>query len=166
MKNTFKIKTLTVIIFLFFICNIVKSQNYYAAIGTRLGYGFGITGKWSPQQNLNFVEGMLNFDIFSGKYGRYSGLALTALYERHFEMPRSFTGFNWYLGAGGGTTFGPQFFNLSIELILGLEYSIDRFPLSFSADYKPRIYLLKRNSPEGTAIEPRDAAFSIRYYFN
>ena len=143
-----------------------KAQNYFSAIGTRLGYGLGISGKWSPNQNLNFLEGMVNFDVFSGKYGRYSGLALTALYERHFEMPRSFDGFNWYLGAGGGTTFGPQFFNLSIEPIIGLEYSIDRFPLCFSVDYKPRIYLLKRNSPGDTAIEPRDAGFSIRYYFN
>ena len=62
------------------------------------GYGLGISGNWSPNQNLNFLEGMLNVDVFSGKYGRYSGLALTALYERHFEMPRSFDGFNWYLG--------------------------------------------------------------------
>lgn len=150
----------------FFFLKAINAQNYYAAIGTRLGYGLGISGKWSPKMNMNFLEGMVNFDIFSGKYGRYSGLALTALYERHFEMPRSFDGFNWYLGAGGGTTFGSQFFNLSIDPILGLEYSIDRFPLTFSVDYKPRIYLLKRNSPGDSAIEPRDAGFSIRYYFN
>ena len=36
-----------------------KAQNYFAAIGTRLGYGLGISGKWSPNQNLNFLEGML-----------------------------------------------------------------------------------------------------------
>lgn len=141
-----------------------SAQNYSAAIGTRLGFGFGLTGKWSPNQNLNFLEGLANFDLIPGVYGRYTGVALTALYERHFEMPRSFDGLNWYIGGGGGFAFGAQFFNMSVDPIIGLEYSVRRFNLNMSFDFKPRLYIFKNNVP-GTRVEPRDAAFAFRYYF-
>lgn len=130
------------------------------ALGLRLGWGGGLSYVQSITDDQDF-EVILS--------PRWSGLILTGLYQRKVSM--SARSWYWYYGGGlhggyhhrsnfvgEGFNGDDQFVNLGFDLITGLKYRFEAFPLEFSADYKPSIELLaKRN------VLLEEFALSFRY---
>lgn len=140
-----------------------KAQ-YDWGIGARLGPWLGLTVK----KNLNAngaIEGI--FD------SRFDGFQATGLYEYHIPIEKV-DGLRFYFGGGihlgywykaysshprwgnrdRGMFWGP-------DLILGIEYTFDSFPLNISADYKPGYYLWR--GYRGPSVD--NGALSLRYVF-
>ncbi|HKL39838.1 MAG TPA: hypothetical protein VJ894_04120, partial [Cryomorphaceae bacterium] len=130
------------------------------ALGLRLGWGGG----------LSYVQSITDdqdFEIILTP--RWSGLILTGLYER--KVPLSSESWHWYYGGGlhggyhhrsnfvgEGFNGDQQYINLGFDLIAGIKYRFEAFPLEFSADYKPSVELLaKRN------LLLEEFALSFRY---
>jgi hypothetical protein len=122
--------------FLFSSLIIASGQDYENAVGARLGVSSGITFKHFFSSS-DAVEGTMAW--------RWSGFALTGLYERHqgaFDVDRLY----FYYGAG--LHFG--FYNsnpwtheddnvtvLGIDGIIGLEYVFTDIPFNIGIDWKP-----------------------------
>ena len=128
------------------------SQDLYKqGLGIRGGFLSGVTYK----HFLDFagaIEGIAGFNFKNGRV-----VTLTGLYEHNF-----FLNYNTNLFAGGGLTLGfnDHDFRAIAEGIVGIEYLIPRFPLSFSLDYKPAFNIFD--------VKPyfNEFALSIRYIIN
>lgn len=138
-------------------------QNYNGALGLRLGYPYGITGKGFISK-ADAIEGILHFNS-QNNYHRYVGL--TVLYERHVELS-ALKGLNLYYGGGAGfVAYSNKYrntdtYSLGIDGIIGLEYTLDDIPLNFGVDVKPYIGIypdlgFNENNVQG--------ALSVRYAF-
>jgi hypothetical protein len=141
--------------------NIVPAsgQLYNTGVGARLGFFNGITVKHFLQEG-HAVEGILST--------RWEGFIITGLYE----IQRPFTDVNnleWYYGGGAHIGFwraGRYRFDseassvFGLDLILGIEYTIDEVPFSVSLDWKPGFNILGDNRWWGDGV-----ALSIRYTF-
>jgi hypothetical protein len=131
------------------------------AIGLRLGWGGGLSYVQSITEDQNF-ELILS--------PRWSGIILTALYERKNVL--SSEKWHWYYGGGlhggyhhrnnfvgEGFNGDPQYINVGFDLIVGINYRPESLPLLISADYKPSVELLaKRN------VLLEEFAISCRYF--
>ncbi|HKK39685.1 MAG TPA: hypothetical protein VJ949_09735 [Cryomorphaceae bacterium] len=146
--------------FLFFLAISLSGIAQERALGLRLGWGGG----------LSYVQSITDdqdFEIILTP--RWSGLILTGLYER--KVPLSSESWHWYYGGGlhggyhhrsnfvgEGFNGDQQYINLGFDLIAGIKYRFEAFPLEFSADYKPSVELLaKRN------LLLEEFALSFRY---
>ena len=131
------------------ICFSVHSQDMYKqGAGIRGGFLGGVTYK----HFLEFagaVEGILGFNFRNGRV-----VTLTGLYEHHF-----FLNYQTNFFAGGGLTFGANSddFRIIAEGIVGIEYLVPRFPVSFTFDYKPAFHIF------GPQFFPDEFALSVRY---
>lgn len=125
------------------------SQDYYrTGIGARMGSGFGLTVKHFTSSSTA-LEGIVT--------SRWGGINITALYEYEriaFNVP----GLSWYAGGGGHIGFWSDYDEraswwdyeehpdgytiIGADFILGIEYTIKRFPVNFSIDWKPAINLI------------------------
>jgi len=126
-----KFKTIKIIIFLitFSIGNTIAQDAYERSFGIRGGFVSGVTYK----HFLAFagaIEGIFGYSFPDNR--RIT--TLTGLYEHHF-----FINYNTNVYAGGGLTLGANkdTFRTHAEAIIGIEYLMERFPLSISLDYKP-----------------------------
>lgn len=133
-----------VILFIFFFAISLSGTAQEKTLGLRLGWGGGISYVQSitDEQDLEL--------ILSPRWG---GIILTGLYER--KVPLSSESWNWYYGGGlhggyhhrnnyvgEGFNGDPLYINLGFDLIVGIKYRFDSFPIEVSADYKPSIELL------------------------
>lgn len=146
MKN----KILIPLIFLFLCAAYtLKGQDAYdKSIGVRGGFLAGVTYK----QFLEFagaIEGIVGYNFQNGRI-----TTVTGLYEHHF-----FLNYNTNLYAGGGLTLGANkdTFRMHAEAIVGIEYLIERFPMSLSLDYKPAYNIF------GNEFYFNEFALSVRY---
>ena len=133
---------------LFTVGNVMAQDAYERSIGIRGGPLGGVTYK----QFLEFagaIEGIVGYNFQNG-----SITTLTGLYEHHF-----FINYNTNFYAGGGLTLGANkdIFRLHAEGIIGIEYVIERFPLSLSLDYKPAYNIF------GNDFYFDEFAISVRY---
>ena len=153
---------------LFFLCLSsfsLSAQPYDNAIGLRMGFSVGLTGKTFLQPD-KALEGLLHLQS--------QGLGLTLLLEKHapaLGTPQ----LQWYYGIGGHAglwykdrnrnraypLFGEDAnFIAGVDGILGIEYTIKEIPFVIGLDFKPLINLI------GSGEFPRvryGGAFSIRY---
>jgi hypothetical protein len=115
----------------------LTAQEYQNAIGIRLGYDNGISGRhfFMP---FNAVEGIVSFSPNSFK--------ITGLYQ--FQQPfLEFDNLDWYIGVGmhiGSLTRSRQqalgnshAFLLGADFIAGVEYVFSTVPFALSLDWKP-----------------------------
>lgn len=153
-------KKLLFIAMLALIGSTVYGQDYKTAIGVRGTFVSGITVKHFIKEETA-LEGILSF-------GRW-GMNITGLYEKHataFDVE----GLYWYYGAGAHLgnwnddypqlEENGEFVVIGIDGIVGLEYSIQEIPISFSVDYKPQLNLTGYPGFWGYG-----GALSIRYTF-
>ena len=152
----------------------VQSQEYKNAIGARLGMSSGFTYQ-RQVDDFRGYKGMLSF--------RDGGLQLTALLESYRPLYLKFTDkMYYYTGMGahiGYTTHQPQrgFLTnpfrfsykygkfapvIGLDAIIGVEFRLDRAPLSFCLDAKPFFELFGQNI---FRLSIFDIGFSMKYTF-
>ena len=129
----------------------LSAQPYEHSVGVRAGYSSGIVYKAFFRHRSTAIEGGL-------LYNRH-GFNLSALVEYHPEVFRN-KRIQVYVGGG---VFGGEWddeFSVGIAGIVGIEYILRDFPLSFSADWKPMLNIFKDFEPDWL-----DFGVSIRYHF-
>ncbi|TVR73622.1 MAG: hypothetical protein EA408_04710 [Marinilabiliales bacterium] len=134
-------------------------QLYDTGVGARLGFFNGLTVKHFMQEG-RAVEGILST--------RWDGFIITGLYQ--FQRPLSdIDNLEWFYGGGLHAGFwqtGRYHFDgsansvIGLDLILGVEYTIEEIPFSISLDWKPAFNVIGNTSWWGDG-----AALSIRYTF-
>ncbi len=138
------------------------SQDYSKSIGIRGGYPTALTGKFFTTPSVA-LEGMLT--------GYRGGFEFTGLYEMHknaFDVPY----LNWYYGPGVHVgIFDDRYndnyyyrnrgdgFNIGLDFILGLEYTLTDIPFVIGVDVKPTLDFVPYFRGNF------GAGFSLRYYF-
>jgi len=138
------------LVFSFSFINIGQAQDAYErSAGIRGGFLAGATYK----HFLEFagaIEGIVGFSFPDDR----RLVTLTGLYEHHF-----FLNYQTNLFAGGGLTLGANndAFRTHAEAIVGIEYVIERFPMSLSLDYKPAYNIF------GNDFYFDEFAISVRY---
>lgn len=137
------------LLFTLFICTSKSFAQtpYKAAVGIRLGYGFGIAGNYMfDQRNGHGLEFLLRYG-YHGLILNKPGAHIQVLYEKHWAIKRS----NWtgYVGVGPGIGFGKKnslakqtYFALGISPIVGVDYTTQqlRVPIIIALDYKPTLH--------------------------
>jgi hypothetical protein len=139
------------------------------AVGLRFGSASGINYRHTLAPD-RAVEGILSVKSNSST----SSFRLVGLYEYHKELPLN--NFSWYYGFGGSvgnytykaytTNEGTHIpknseLSLSIDGIVGVEYSLPTAPISLSLDVKPYFDFLQESTIR--VFDP--IGFSIRYKF-
>ncbi len=130
---------------------LISAQPYEHSVGVRAGYSSGIVYKAFFRHRSTAIEGAL-------LYNRH-GFNLSALFEYHPEVFRN-KRIQVYVGGG---VFGGEWddeFSVGIAGIVGIEYILRDYPLSFSADWKPMLNIFKDFEPDWL-----DFGVSIRYHF-
>lgn len=124
-----------------------QAQPYKWAIGGRLSYPVGLPSFKYNFTNHHTAEGILEF--------YHSGVQLVGLYEYHGDI-KSVQNLRWYAGGGLGVGYRnkyPYYRNigktnvdtkgvLTLQPIVGIEYTLPKVPVNFSFDYKPQFDLL------------------------
>lgn len=153
---------LLVFVFLLGTFGISQAQDYNSAVGLRFGYPLSVTYK-------TFLNESSAVEAYAGlrSYSFYKEFRVNAAYLIHNEL-ESVDRLKWYYGAGPGLAFysySSGFFGdeggMSITLsgYLGLEYTLENTPVSFSVDWVPTFYLGGFGSGFGAGY----GALSARY---
>ncbi len=147
-----KVKITAVIIgvFFFFSSGLNAQDMYERSIGVRGGFLSGVTYK----QFLQFagaIEGIVGYNFQNGRI-----TTVTGLYEHHL-----FINYNTNIYGGGGLTLGANkdIFRVHAEAIVGIEYLMERFPMSITVDYKPAYNIFDNE------FYFDEFALSVRYVF-
>lgn len=147
----------------FFMSSGLFAQDYKTAIGIRGGYPSGLNFK-------TFTGGNNAFEFILSGYG--GGFELTGLYEIHkqaFDTPN----LNFYYGPGlhigsfADNVALPGYyykdrgrgFNLGVDAILGIEYTLTEIPFVIGVDVKPAIDFIPG------AFFYVATGLSVRFYF-
>ncbi|GGI23840.1 hypothetical protein [Pedobacter mendelii] len=145
------------------------TQGYKTAIGLKILYGIGITGKHFFTSNHAF-EAIVKYRNFTGVA---SDISLTALYEYH-GLFNQLEGLRWYGGGGafvGNFAFkeefnwGDQQSNIYYAVcgVLGLEYKLKNIPIAISADWQPGYMIKDTYNDSGFGAD--NGGFGIKYTF-
>lgn len=166
-----------VILFILFAHLSLKAQNYNGSVGFRVGYGWGLTGKYfigGQRGNGHAIEGILRYGYHGVVFTPEIGVYMMALYQKHWTLGRSE---RWSVLLGGGTGIGlgkvdkQKVFALGIAPVFGFDVLLRRLPINFTFDYKPTLFFDHRFKQKG--IEKIDKekftfyefALSFRYAF-
>jgi len=143
-----KIVKTTVLLLLFSCTSLMAQDAYERSIGVRGGFLGGVTYKHFLQF-AGAIEGIVGYNFRNGRV-----FTVTGLYEHHF-----FLNYQTNFYAGGGLTLGAgnETFRAHAEAIVGIEYVIERFPMSLSLDYKPAYNIF------GNDFYFDEFALSVRY---
>lgn len=120
--------SLLLVAFFFAAPNLQAQDAYFHSIGLRGGPIGGVSYKRFQFPPRGVLEGIVGVN-FNERWG-----TITGLYEHHFFINYRL---NWYGGGGVTFAFGRNDFDIVAETILGVEYTVETFPLNFSLDYKP-----------------------------
>ena len=153
---------LLVLVFLFGTFSVSQAQDYNSAVGLRFGYPLSVTYK-------TFLNETAAAEVYAGfrNYAFYKEFRVNAAYLLHNEIS-SVDRLKWYYGAGPGLAFysydslfgGDEGgISLTISGYLGLEYTLDGTPLSFSVDWVPTYFL----GGFGSGFGADNGALSVRY---
>jgi hypothetical protein len=136
-----RIVVLTLISILIISLKVSAQSDYKVGVGIRAGWPTGVSAKYFFSDSWA-VEAIGT--------GRYRGIGLTFLLEKHKPLGEDF---NWYFGGGlHGTFYSGQYYNgphkkyydedtfsWGLDGVGGLEYVFSNIPISISADIKPAI---------------------------
>lgn len=150
LRTPFKITVSLAFCFLMFTSSLSAQDMYEKSIGLRGGFLSGVTYK----QFLAFagaIEGIVGYNFQNGRI-----TTVTGLYEHHL-----FINYNTNLYGGGGLTLGANkdVFRTHAEAIVGIEYLMERFPMSITLDYKPAYNIFDNE------FYFDEFALSVRYVF-
>ena len=166
MKRLFR--SFSIMMMLFLGANLSKAQLYDFAIGGSVDTGVGeslvgISAKWQPTRSVG-IE-------FGGNYG--GGFTVVQVIPQFiYTVSEQTDGLAFYLGAGpsyitGGHPNEVKEFN--IVGTAGAEYELVDFPVSFFADWRPRLYQkdpgFYNTMQIKKGLEPGRFSFGIRYTF-
>lgn len=135
---------LYVIVILFGSISMTQAQDYNSAVGLRLGYPLSVTYKMFLNET-SAAEAYAGFRSFFG----YREFRINAAYQIHTEF-ESVERLKWYYGAGAGVAFFSynSFYvgddggiGLALSGYLGVEYTLEDAPVSFSIDWVPTFYI-------------------------
>lgn len=156
-----KIYTLLIISALTYNAN---AQYYKTAVGLKIGWGIGLNAKHFLGENSDHaVETSLDF--------QKDGFILNGYYEYHLEAFKA-DGLRWYFGAGAylgswgdvqwrnaDENLGKNIFVFGAVGIMGIEYTLENYPINFSIDLQPRYNLIGGSIPWATG------GITVRYTF-
>jgi hypothetical protein len=146
------------------------SQNYYEkAVGLRLGWGLGLTGKMFLNDKAA-IEGIARYRGFGGFGVNWYWLSIQGLYLIHNPLEEVTPGLQWYYGGGAyvgfyggdwnypGSDFSSTF--VGISGALGLDYKFEDIPLNVSVDWIPSFQIVG-----GTGFTGESGGLAARYTF-
>jgi len=114
------------------------AQDYDHAIGLRLGYPLSVSYK-------KYLNSNKALEIYGGFRGNtfYTSLYANAALQFHNPI-EDVDNLTWYYGFGGGVAFasasGYGGASIGASGYLGLQYTLEDTPVSFSIDFVPTIY--------------------------
>ncbi len=134
-----KIRLVLVIAAIFF-AQLGFSQQYDTAIGVRGGI----------PNSLSVKKALGTSSVGEGIIGLWNrGIVVTGLYNIQNPLEIEGYGFEWYYGGGAHVGFfnnryvtflgevGGSTAVIGLDGVIGLEYTVEEFPLNISLDYKP-----------------------------
>jgi len=135
------------------------SQNYERAAGIRLGTSIGVTYKQFLTAGSAF-EAMVSLDII-GKNDRK--INYSAYGEYHYNL--DVDGLSLFAGPGAsiGMFVAGDYRDravLSLELIGGVEYKLQSYPMIIAFDWNPQLQMVT-----DAGIKPANFGISLRYTF-
>lgn len=162
------VKVLSLLSFIFLGTQVAKAQLYDVAIGGQVDTGVGeslvgISIKYQPFQFVG-IE-------FSGNYGG-GFTALQVIPQFVYTVSEQTDGLAIYVGAGpsyitGGHPAKVKAFN--IVGVAGAEFELVDYPVSFFADWRPRLYQedpgFYNTMQIEKGFEPGRFSFGLRYTF-
>ena len=147
-----------------------NSQVYYEkAVGLKLAWGLGLTGKYFLNDNAA-IEGIVRYRDFGFGSFNYYWLTVQGLYEIHKPLESVADGLQWYYGGGAyigfyggdfdypGSDFDQTF--VGISGVLGLDYKFANAPVNVSVDWIPSFQLVG-----GTGFTGESGGLAVRYTF-
>ena len=155
---------LFVFIFLLGTFGVSQAQDYNSAVGLRIGYPLSISYKTFLNETAA-AEAYVGYRSFFG----YKEFRVNAAYLIHNEI-ENVERLKWYYGGGAGVAFYSynSFYledtggiGLTLSGYLGLEYTLDGTPISFSLDWVPT-FVIGGVSGFGAS----NGALAIRYVLN
>ena len=162
------LRSFGIVLMLFFGVNITKAQLYDFAVGGQVDTGVGeslvgISAKWQPSRFVG-IE-------FGGNYG--GGFTTVQIIPQFiYTVSEQTDGLAIYLGAGPSYITGghpTELKEFNIVGTAGAEYELVDFPVSFFADWRPRLYQkdpgFYKTMQIKKGLEPGRFSFGIRYTF-
>lgn len=155
--------------FFLFLMNSMQAQDYNNAVGVRLAWGFGATGKHFFSEKVA-GEAIINY-WSRGRLGyRYTRTRITALVEIHNDLSSVAEGLKWYAGGGAfvgfwGGEFG-RFFEgytstqIGLSGVIGADYKFKDLPINVSVDWTPSIAIAG-----GAGFFGNAGGIAVRYTF-
>lgn len=147
-----------------------NSQVYYEkAVGLKLAWGLGLTGKYFLNDNAA-IEGIVRYRDFGFGSFNYYWLTVQGLYEIHKPLESVADGLQWYYGGGAyvgfyggdfdypGSDFDQTF--IGISGALGLDYKFANVPINVSVDWIPSFQIVG-----GTGFTGESGGLAVRYTF-
>ncbi|MDQ3140901.1 MAG: hypothetical protein M3Q56_01500 [Bacteroidota bacterium] len=167
-----KTKFICVTLFLFLFCSLssLKAQDYNNAVGLRLAWGYGLTGKFFLNERAA-IEGILNYRSYGVPGFKYNYLRVTGLYEIHNDIS-SIDGLRWYYGGGafvgfyGGDwddyyTGNESSTYIGLAGVLGLDYKFESVPINLSVDWIPSFVI----TGYGNGFTAENGGLAVRFTF-
>ncbi len=117
-----------------------SSQDYFKALGLRIGSAVGVSYKMFHKPE-RAIEGILDLDIL---YRDRMKFKTSGFYVFHFKA--NVDGLSLFTGPGAsaGIYLGDSSgFMMSLDGIIGMEYKFQQAPLVFSIDWNPKIQMIK-----------------------
>jgi hypothetical protein len=108
-------------------CGSSFAQAFDAAVGIRLGTLNSVSYK-------KYISESNAFEIYAGS--RYSSVYINAAYQIHQPLGEV-DNLEWYYGFGGGVIFGNGVTAGLASGYIGLQYTLDEAPVTFSLDWVP-----------------------------
>lgn len=142
-----------------------QAQDYNAAVGLRFGYPLSVTYK-TFMNETSALEAYVGFR----SYTFYKEFRVNGAYLIHNEI-ESVDRLKWYYGGGAGLAFYSydNFYvgddggvGVTLSGYLGLEYTLDGTPVSFSVDWVPTYFI----GGSGLGFGADNGALSARYVLN
>ncbi|MDF1695095.1 MAG: hypothetical protein P1U56_04660 [Saprospiraceae bacterium] len=142
-----------------------QAQDYNSAVGLRFGYPLSVTYKTF----LNETSAVEAWGGFRSYFG-FTQFRVNAGYLIHNEL-ESVERLKWYYGGGAGLAFytfdssavdGGM--SVSISGYIGVEYTLEDTPVSFSVDWIPTFFIGGYSGID--SFGAGNGALSVRYVLN
>jgi len=144
--------------FAFLFVNNTQAQDYKHALGVRVGAYNGINFKTF----LN-AQNALDLNLNFRSHNHYKDVLITGLYEIHNNIQNA-PGLRWYYGGGAslGSSkwYDENYFFLSADGVLGLDYKFTGAPINLALDWRPRLQLV-----DDVNFWTGDVGLAIRFTF-
>ncbi len=148
--------SLFILIILFLSPQAVKSQDYKASAGLRLGTYFAVSVK-------SFISEKAAIEGIGGitRIGGQSLISVGGFYTIHNQFASDIPTLKWYYGGGTFVALGSNDIktNVALTAIIGLEYTFETTPINIFMDAVPFVSLINSRRFDS------EASMGVRYIF-